>query len=221
MTIRVLVADDQALIRAGLAALLRAAPGLEVVGEAVNGAEAVALAASTRPDVVLLDVRMPVLDGIGATQQILAAPGDHHPKVVILTTFDLDEYVYTALGEGASGFLLKDTPPDRILSAINTVANGDVLIAPRITYRLVETYSQHHRLRVRRDVRLDDLTRRETEVLRLVGNGWSNAEIADHLVLSESTVKTHVKRLMAKLHLASRAQAVVVAYESGLVVPAT
>lgn len=220
MTLRVLVADDQALIRAGLAALLRAAPGLEVVGEAVNGAEAIELAASTCPDVVLMDIRMPVLDGIGATRQILAAPGDHHPKIVMLTTFDLDEYVYTALGEGASGFLLKDTPPDRIISAITTVANGDVLIAPRITHRLVETYSQHHRRRARHDVRLDELTARETEVLRLVGNGWSNAEIADHLVLSESTVKTHVKRLMAKLRLTSRAQAVVVAYESGLIVPA-
>ncbi len=222
MTIRVLVADDQALIRAGLVALLRAAPGLEVAGEAADGAEAVALAAATAPDIVLMDIRMPVLDGIGATRRILAAAGDdaeRRPRVVVLTTFDLDEYVYAALAEGASGFLLKDTPPQRIIAAIHTVAGGDILIAPRITHRLIETYAMHHR-RAPAGARLDDLTARETEVLRFVGNGLSNTEIAGRLVLSEATVKTHVKRLMAKLRLSSRAQAVVVAYESGLVVPA-
>jgi DNA-binding NarL/FixJ family response regulator len=219
MTIRVLVADDQALIRAGLIALLHAAPGLEVAGEAVDGAEAVAVAARTRPDVVLMDIRMPVLDGIGATRQILSAPGDDHPRVIVLTTFDLDEYVYTALGEGASGFLLKDTPPQRIVAAIHTIAGGDILIAPRITHRLVETYAQHHRTTAVRNASLTELTARETEVLRLVGNGLSNAQIAERLVLSEATVKTHVKRTMSKLNLASRAQAVVVAYESGLIVP--
>ncbi|MDG6103239.1 response regulator transcription factor [Dactylosporangium aurantiacum] len=219
MTVRVLVADDQALIRAGLVALLRAAPGLEVAGEAADGAEAVALAAATAPDIVLMDIRMPVLDGIAATRRILAAPGEQHPRVVVLTTFDLDEYVYAALAGGASGFLLKDTPPQRIISAVHTVAGGDILIAPRITHRLIETYAMHHR-RAPDGARLDELTARETEVLCLVGNGLSNSEIAQRLVLSEATVKTHVKRLMAKLRLSSRAQAVVVAYESGLVVPA-
>ena len=218
MTIRVLVVDDQALIRGGLVALFTAAPGLAVAGEAADGAQAVALAAETRPDVVLMDIRMPVLDGIAATRQILAAAGDDPPKVVVLTTFDLDEYVYTALGEGASGFLLKDTPPQRIVSAVRTVAAGDMLIAPRITHRLVETYSRHHRAPAAGPA-LGELTARETEVLRLVGNGLSNAQIAERLVLSEATVKTHVKRTMAKLRLSSRAQAVVVAYESGLVVP--
>ncbi|BCJ56216.1 DNA-binding response regulator [Actinoplanes sp. NBRC 14428] len=219
MTIRVLVVDDQALIRAGLTALLRAAPGLEVAGEACDGAEAVTMTERTRPDVVLMDIRMPVLDGIGATRRILAAPGDHRPHVVVLTTFDLDEYVYTALGEGASGFLLKDTPPQRIIAAIHTIAAGDILLAPRITHRLVETYARQHRTKVPAP-HLGALTARETEVLGLVGNGLSNAQIAERLVLSEATVKTHVKRMMAKLRLTSRAQAVVVAYESGLVVPA-
>jgi DNA-binding NarL/FixJ family response regulator len=219
VTIRVLVVDDQALIRAGLVALFKAAPGLEVVGEAADGAQAVALAASTDPDVVLMDIRMPVLDGIAATRQILALPRDEPPRVVVLTTFDIDEYVYTALSEGASGFLLKDTPPDRIIAAVHTIAAGDMLIAPRITHRLVETYARYHRTAAVGGPRLDRLTARETEVLRLVGTGLSNTEIAQRLVLSEATVKTHVKRAMGKLHLTSRAQAVVVAYETGLVVP--
>ena len=219
--IRILVVDDQALIRGGLVALFTAAPGFEVVGEAADGAEAVALAAETSPDVILMDIRMPVLDGIAATRRILAARDDGPPRIIVLTTFDLDEYVYTALGEGASGFLLKDTPPDRIISAIHAVAAGDILITPRITHRLVETYAQHHRTTVAANTRLTDLTPRETEVLRLVGNGLTNSQIAQRLVLSEATVKTHVKRMMAKLHLSSRAQAVVVAYETGLVLPAS
>jgi DNA-binding NarL/FixJ family response regulator len=218
--IRVLVADDQALIRAGLVALFGAAPGLEVVGEAADGAQAVEITAHTAPDVVLMDIRMPILDGIGATRRILAAPGEDHPRVVMLTTFDLDEYVYTALGEGASGFLLKDTPPERIIAAVHTIAAGDILIAPRITHRLIEAYAHHHRTVARRRPRLADLTARETEVLRMVGTGLGNTQIAARLVLSEATVKTHVKHIMAKLQLVSRAQAVVVAYESGLVVPA-
>ncbi|MEO6086900.1 MAG: response regulator transcription factor [Umezawaea sp.] len=220
MTIRVLVVDDQALIRAGLIALFKAAPGLEVVGEAADGAQAVALVADTGPDVVLMDIRMPVLDGIDATRQILATPREEQPRIVMLTTFDIDEYVYTALSEGASGFLMKDTPPDRIIAAVRTIAAGDLLIAPGITHRLIETYARHHRAAAAGGPRLDLLTARETEVLRLVGNGLSNAEIARRLVLSEATVKTHVKRTMGKLHLTSRAQAVVAAYESGLVVPA-
>jgi DNA-binding NarL/FixJ family response regulator len=217
--IRVLVADDQALIRAGLVALLTAAPGFEVVGEAADGEQAVALAAATAPDVVLMDIRMPVLDGIAATRRILAAAGEDPPRVVVLTTFDLPEYVYTALGEGAAGFLVKDTPPERILSAVRAVAAGDILIAPHITHRLIETYARHHRTGASAGPGLDALTARETEVLRLVGNGLTNAQIAQRLVLSEATVKTHVKRVMGKLGLSSRAQAVVVAYESGLVVP--
>ncbi|MEV4357978.1 response regulator [Nonomuraea sp. NPDC004186] len=219
MTIRVLIADDQALIRAGLIALVNAAPGLEVAGEAADGEQAVTLTASARPDVVLMDIKMPVLDGIAATRRILAAP--EPPHVIVLTTFDLPEYVYTALGEGASGFLLKDTPPDRIIAAVHTVVAGDILITPRITQQLVDTYAHHHRTTSVGTAELSTLTARETEVLRLVGNGLSNAQIANRLTLSEATVKTHVKRLMGKLGLNSRAQAVVVAYETGLVVPAS
>ncbi|PRY40405.1 response regulator [Umezawaea tangerina] len=221
MTIRVLVADDQALIRAGLVALFTAAPGLEVVGEAADGAQAVAVAADTAPDVVLMDIRMPVMDGIAATREVLASPGESPPRVVVLTTFDLDEYVYSALGAGASGFLLKDTPPDRIIAAVHTIAGGDILLAPRITQRLIEAHARHHRSTAVGAAELGELTTRETEVLRLVGNGLSNGQIAQRLVLSEATVKTHVKRLMGKLGLSSRAQAVVVAYETGLIVPTT
>jgi DNA-binding NarL/FixJ family response regulator len=218
VTTRVLVADDQELLRTGLVALLNIAPDIEVVGEAADGVQAVELAAALRPDVVVMDVRMPVLDGIAATRQILSAAGEDAPRVLMLTSFDLPEYVYTTLGDGAAGFLLKETPPNRIVSAVRTIAAGDMLIAPRITRDLVETYAQHHRSVARRH-RLDSLTNRETEVLRLVGTGQTNAEIAERLVLSEATVKTHIKRLMGKLGLSSRAQAVVAAYESGLVTP--
>jgi DNA-binding NarL/FixJ family response regulator len=217
--IRILVVDDQALFRGGLVALFTAAPGVEVVGEAADGAEAVALAGEIRPDVILMDIRMPVLDGIASTRRILAAAGGARPRIIVLASFDLDEHVYTALGEGASGFLLKDTPPDRIISAVHAVAAGDIVISPRIAHRLVETYAQHRRTVETANAHLGVLTPRETEILRLVGNGLTNAQIAQRLVLSEATVKTHVKRLMAKLQLTNRAQAVVVAYETGLVLP--
>jgi DNA-binding NarL/FixJ family response regulator len=197
MPIRVLIADDQALIRAGLVALFTAAPGLEVAGEAADGASAVSLAAATRPDVVLMDIRMPVLDGIGATRQILAAAVEPLPRVVVLTTFDLDEYVYAALGGGASGFLLKDTPPERIIAAVHTIMAGDVLLTPRITQRLIETCSRQHRAAEVGAPQLSSLTGRETEVLRLMGMGLSNGEIAQQLVLSEATVKTHGKHVMS------------------------
>ncbi len=221
MTIRVLVADDQPLIRGGLVALLAAAPGFQTVGEATNGDEAVALTVDLAPDVVLMDIRMPGSDGIEATRRILDRPESRErTKVVVLTTFDLDEYVVAALGAGAAGFLLKDTPPDQIIRALELAVADHVLIAPTVTRRLVETYTDRYAERRLDGAALTDLTPRETEVLQLVGNGLSNEQIATRLVLSESTVKTHVKRVMSKLGLASRAQGVVVAYESGLVVAA-
>jgi DNA-binding NarL/FixJ family response regulator len=219
MTIRVLVADDQPLVRAGLMALLDAAPGIDVVGGAANGVDAVAMVTTSRPDVVLMDVRMPGLDGISATRQILSRDDERPPRIIILTTFDVSEYVYTSLREGAAGFLLKDTPADRIIAAVHSVAAGDVLLSPRITRRLIETFAQYHRPSKYRHDHIAALTSRETEVLHLVGHGLSNTEIADRLTLSAETVKTHVKRIMGKLELSSRAQAVVAAYESGLVVP--
>ncbi|MCK2218349.1 response regulator transcription factor [Actinomadura sp. ATCC 31491] len=213
----ILVVDDQVLIRAGLAALIRAVPGLDVVGEAATGEDAVALAARTRPDVVLMDIRMPGMNGVTATERILAAGGEHAPRVLILTTFDLDEYVYDALRAGASGFLLKDTPPERLIAAVHTVASGDMLFAPSVTRRLIEAYI---RPAGPRDVpALDGLTARESEVLTLVGQALSNAEIAERLSVSEATVKTHLNRAMTKLGLSSRAQAVALAYETGLVTP--
>ncbi|MEU1051388.1 response regulator transcription factor [Streptomyces sp. NPDC005876] len=220
--IRVLVVDDQFLVRTGLVALLRAAPGTEVVGEAADGAEAVALAAATRPDVVLMDIRMPGMSGIEATGQILAGAVDPAPRVLILTTFDLDEYVYGALRAGASGFLLKDAGPERLLAAVAAVHGGDALFAPAVTRRLVEAFT-HMSHAASADPGpppgLDTLTGRETEVLRLVARGLTNAETADRLFISEATVKTHLNRAMSKLRLASRAQAVVLAYETGLVTP--
>jgi DNA-binding NarL/FixJ family response regulator len=226
----VLVVDDQVLIRAGLAALIRAAPDLDVVGEAASGEEAVELAAVTRPDVILMDIRMPGIGGIAATERILAAAGPSKPKVLILTTFDLDEYVYNALLAGAAGFLLKETTPQRLLAAIHTVAGGDTLLAPAATRHLVEAFC-----RPRESVpdggvpgggeagrgawAPDTLTSREAEVLVLVGRAMSNKEIANHLTVSESTVKTHLNRAMTKLGLSSRAQAVAFAYEHGLITP--
>ncbi len=200
-------------------ALLNAAPGIEVVADAANGLEAVAMTLDSRPDVVLMDVRMPDLDGLSATRQILSRDEEQSPRIIILTTFDVSEYVYTSLREGAVGFLLKDTPADRIVAAVHSVVAGDVLLSPRITRRLIENFAQHHRPSKYRRNHLSSLTSRETEVLHFVGQGLSNNEIAERLTLSAETVKTHVKRIMGKLELTSRAQAVVVAYESGLVVP--
>ncbi|NUT33570.1 MAG: response regulator transcription factor [Hamadaea sp.] len=214
-----LVVDDQILIRAGLVALLNAAPGIEVVGDAADGEQAVAVAAAARPDVVVMDIRMPGVDGIAATRDIVAA-GDPPPRVLVLTTFDLDEYVYQALRAGASGFLLKDTPPERLLSAITTVAAGDMLFAPTVTRRLIEAFAPADAVGTGEQADLlSTLTSRELEVVRWVARGLSNLEIADALVISEATVKTHLNRALAKLQLTNRAQVVVYAYEAGLVTP--
>jgi DNA-binding NarL/FixJ family response regulator len=213
--IHVLVADDQALVRGGFRMILEAQPDITVVAEAADGRQAVALARTESPDVVLMDIRMPELDGIQATRQLLNGTTPA-PRVLMLTTFDLDEYVYEAIRAGASGFLLKDVPPDELAHAVRVVAAGDVLLAPAITRRLVEEYVRRP-LPGRRPAQLDQLTERELDVLRLVARGLSNAEIAAHLVLGETTVKTHVTRVLAKLGLRDRVQAVVLAYESGLV----
>lgn len=216
--IRVLVVDDQELLRAAFAALLRHTPGIEVVGEAANGREAVAMAADLHPDVVLMDLRLPELDGVRATELILA--GDPpRPGILVLTVFDLDDYVYSALRAGASGFLLKDSPPETLLTGVRTIADGGMLFGPTITRRLVETYVRVPPAHSGVPDLLAALTQRELAVLRLIATGATNAEIADRLVVSEGTVKTHVNRAMTKLGVSSRAQAVVVAYETGLVVP--
>jgi DNA-binding NarL/FixJ family response regulator len=219
MTIRVVVADDQALVRSGFTMLLSGEDDIEVVGEASNGAEAVALAASQRPDVVLMDVRMPVMDGLEATRRITADDSLASTRVVILTTFDLDEYVHDALRAGASGFLLKDTLPVDLLHAVRVVAAGDALIEPRITRRLIEEFARRPSAGSSDLAALRQLTDREREVLELVAKGQSNAEIATTLYVSHATVKTHVSRLLMKLDVRDRAQLVMVAYEAGLVVP--
>ncbi|MFK4099751.1 response regulator [Streptomyces sp. NPDC019531] len=219
--IRVLVVDDQFLIRAGLTGLLDAAPGFEVVGQAGDGEEAVRLAARTRPDVILMDIRMPGMSGIEAIERILAGAGGPLPRVLVLTTFDLDEYVYGALRAGASGFLLKNSGPERLLAAVTAVQGGDALFAPSVTRRLVEAFVRQVRSApaATPPSALGMLTSRETEVLKLIAHGLSNLEIADRLSISEATVKTHLNRTMTKLNLGSRTQAVVLAYESGLVTP--
>ena len=214
--IRVLVVDDQALVRAGFRMILEAEPDMEVVGEAADGVEAIAAVQRDRPDVVLMDVRMPNLDGIAATRRILE--DDSAAKVLMLTTFDMDEYVYEAFRAGASGFLLKDVPPERLVAGIRAVASGEALLAPSVTRRLIETFVQRQPARAL-PRSIEDLTAREREVLELMARGLSNAEIAEKFVVSETTVKTHVSRVLDKLELRDRVQAVVFAYECGLLQP--
>jgi DNA-binding NarL/FixJ family response regulator len=216
--IRVLIADDQALVRAGFRALLDAQDDVEVVGEASDGAQAVRLATGTRPDVVLMDIRMPGVDGLEATRRIAADPALEHTRIIILTTFDLDEYVFEALRVGASGFLVKDTEPADLLRGLRAVAGGDALLSPGVTRRLIAEFAS--RARAPRSPRqLAGLTEREREVMALVGEGLSNEEIAERLVVSPATAKTHVSRAMIKLGARDRAQLVVFAYEAGLVRP--
>ncbi len=212
MTIRVLVADDQSMVRAGFRMLLSQEPDIEVVAEASNGLEAIDMAARVRPTVVLMDIRMPELDGLGATRRILAADGD--ARVLILTTFDLDEYVYEALRAGASGFVLKDDPPEQLIAAIRIVAGGDALLSPAITKRVIRQFTRIPQPAPPAEV--DDLTERELEVLRLIARGLSNVEIGRELYISETTVKTHITHILQKLNLRDRVLAVVLAYEAGL-----
>jgi DNA-binding NarL/FixJ family response regulator len=215
-----MVVDDQAMVREGFTALLDAHDGIQVVAGAADGREAVRLATRLTPDVVLMDIRMPVLNGIEATRQITALAYEPRPKVLVLTTFDLDDYVYEALRAGASGFLLKDAKGSELVQAVRVVADGEGLLAPSVTRRLIAEFARRPAASSARPAALNELTPRETEVLLLIAGGLSNGEIAADLVLSEQTVKTHVGRILAKLGLRDRAQAVVVAYESGLVRPA-
>ncbi|GAA3192395.1 response regulator transcription factor [Actinocorallia longicatena] len=216
MSLRAVIADDQALVRTGFGMIL-AADGIEVVAEAVNGTEAVSAVRRTRPDVVLMDIRMPEMDGLEATRQIMAS-GDQ-TRVIILTTYDLDHYVYGALTAGASGFLLKDVTPEQLVAAVRLVRAGDALLAPAITRRLIKRFAPRDEARASLHRDLSGLTPRELEVLRLLATGLSNAELAERLSLSATTVKTHVARILSKLGLRDRVQAVVLAYETGLVAP--
>jgi DNA-binding NarL/FixJ family response regulator len=218
MSIRILLVDDEQLVRAGLRLILDAEPGLEVVGEAGDGREGVELTRRLDPDVVLMDIQMPGVNGLEATREIVALGREDSSRVLILTTFDLDEYVYEALKAGASGFLLKRTPAEDLVAGIRVVAEGDALLAPSVTQRLIENFRNRPDAAPSRDAsELDDLTDREREVLVLVARGMTNGDIAAHLFLSEGTVKTHVKRIFAKLGLHDRTQAVILAYEVGLV----
>ena len=212
MTIRVLVADDQSMVRAGFRMLLSGEQDIEVVAEASNGLEAVAKAARFQPTVVLMDIRMPELDGLQATRRILAA--DDAARILILTTFDLDEYIYEALSAGASGFVLKDDPAEQLIAAVRTVAAGDALLSPTITKRVIKQFSRSPRPTPPKE--LDELTGREQEILRLIAGGLSNGEIGQELYISDTTVKTHVTHILRKLNLRDRVQAVVLAYQTGL-----
>ena len=217
-SVRVLIADDQQLVRTGLRMILDAEPDIDVVGEATDGREAVAMARELQPDVVLMDIRMPELDGIEATRRVVQRDGDTSTRVLMLTTFDLDEYVYDALRAGASGFLLKDAPANQLAAGVRMVAAGDALLAPAITRRLIEEFTATPPA-ASAPPGLDELTPRELEVFRLVAQGKSNAEIAAELIIGETTVKTHVTRIMMKLGVRDRVQAVVLAYELGVVTP--
>jgi DNA-binding NarL/FixJ family response regulator len=219
MSIRVLLVDDQALIRAGFRMILEAEEDLEVVGECGDGTQAIDSVKRFSPDVVLMDIRMPEMDGIEATRRIVGGDGESAAKVLMLTTFDLDEYVYDALQAGASGFLLKDVPADQLVDGIRLVAQGDALLAPSVTRRLIQEFSRSSRRRGEQPTGLDELTPREVEVFKLLARGMSNAEIAADLIVSETTVKTHVARILMKLEVRDRVQAVVLAYESGVVAP--
>jgi RNA polymerase sigma factor (sigma-70 family) len=215
MTARVVVVDDQALVRAGFRKILEGDPGIEVVGEAADGEEAIALARAVDPDVMLMDIRMPNLDGIAATR--ILAGSDGRPRILVLTTFALEEYVYEALRAGASGFLLKDAPPAQLLAAVHVVSRGDALLDPAITRTVIDEFTRRPAARPELASKLDELTQREREVFGLVARGLSNAEIARELVVSQGTVKTHVARLLLKRGLRDRVQAVIFAYESGAV----
>jgi DNA-binding NarL/FixJ family response regulator len=219
MSVRVLLVDDQALIRAGFRMILEAEEDFEVVGECGDGTQAIDSVKRFAPDVVLMDIRMPEMDGIEATRRIVGGDGDTAVKVLMLTTFDLDEYVYDALRAGASGFLLKDVPADQLVAGIRLVAQGDALLAPSVTRRLIQEFSRSSRGRGEQPSGLDDLTPRELEVFKLLARGMSNAEIAAALIVSETTVKTHVARILMKLEVRDRVQAVVLAYESGVIAP--
>jgi DNA-binding NarL/FixJ family response regulator len=220
VTIRVVIADDQALVRGGFAVMVRAAPGMAVAGEAADGAQAISLAREHHPDVILMDVRMPLVDGIEATRAITSDPDTAQARVLILTTFDLDDYVYRALRAGASGFLLKDTAPEDMLAAIRTLAAGDALLAPSITRRLIREFAARPEPEERPEPELlESLSPREREVLTEVAGGWSNAEIGERLHISAATAKTHVSRLLMKLDAHDRAQLVMIAYETRLVTP--
>ena len=222
MTIEVLIADDQAMVRAGFAALLDAHDGILVTGQASDGAEAVTLAARLNPDVILMDVRMPQLDGIAATRRILSPsyPAAKVPRVLMLTTFDIDDYVYDALEAGASGFLLKDALPDELVHAVRVIAAGDALLAPSVTRRLISRFASQKPRAGAGAAQLAALTEREREVLVLIGQGLSNGEIAARLFIAEQTVKTHVGKVLAKIGVRDRVQAVIFAYDAGLVEPA-
>jgi DNA-binding NarL/FixJ family response regulator len=219
VSIRIVIADDQALVRTGFRMILEAEPDLHVVVEAKDGAEAIEATRHTRPDIVLMDIRMPTIDGLEATRRLMQSA--HPPRVLMLTTFDLDEYIFDALHAGASGFLLKDVPPEQLIAGIRTVHEGESLLAPTVTRRLIQAFVRDHPPSPQPPPQLADLTARELDILNLVARGLSNAEIAEQLVVSNATVKTHVGRVLAKLGLRDRVQAVVLAYETGIIRPGT